>query len=520
MVQCKAGPRPETFTWSYDDGWLLTDEPRMSEEGNLDDWVDAGEPLPSQKPPRATPARFAPILDILAGVILLTGIGTITLLSWSLPPLDRIPHADRALAIVVSKSMDLEEALEDVPDWERLLFEAVSGETGGMDDVIEWYRELADHLRDPAVTLKLGILEGEAGEVQDLEAHLGRWATNTDPLPLYARLLEAAYLSDGVSREEEFRLQAELAEVLSAGWFYDRVAIRLAEQADHHELLSATRAAADRRQEELLTRARGFLLAELLLIGAGGTVLVLGFLPGRRDPSALRIAEAAIPPRWGGRAGLLVLLRGGAAGVLVIIGFILVGVGEGPFRLLMVPLIVFPLLWLAYHHLLRPHGLGFADGLGLRPAPRRWSRVVLTVMVLSAAGLVVDWVIMLIAGPLGLSLHWTDWFDPELVWGSGVQMGLTLVDYLVFAPVFEEVVFRGILFGTLRRRFSFLPAALLSAVVFALAHGYGLFGLVSVCASGVIWAWGYEQTRSLVPVVIAHFLNNLLVCSGLMLMLR
>lgn len=457
---------------------------------------------------------------MFAAVILLTGIGAITLLSWSLPPLDRIPHADRALALVVSKSMDLEDALDDVSGVERLLFEAISGETGGVDDAMEWYEELASHSGESAIELQLGILEGETGEVQNLQTRLRRWEKNPNPFPLYARLLDVAYLGGRLTRDEEFRLQAELAEVQAAGWFYDRLAIRLADKADNQDLWTATQAAAHLRQDELLARARGLLLAELALVGAGAVMLIVLVVPGRRDPSKLWIAEAPIPPRWSGRAGVLVLLRGGAAGVLVVIGFIFLGAGEGLSRLVMVPLIMFPLLWLAHHQLLRPNGLGFADGLGLRPSPGRWSRVLVAVAVLSAAGLVVDWVIALIAGPLGLTLHWTDWFDPDLIWGHGVEVGLTLLDYLVFAPIFEEVVFRGVLFGTLRRRMAFLPAALISAAVFAMAHGYGLLGLMSVCTSGLIWAWGYERTRSLLPVVIAHFLNNLLVCSGLLLMLR
>lgn len=499
----------------------MTNEPRETQASEREARAEADKPLPSDPPAGAPrPPQFSPFVDVLAALILLAGIATIVSLSWSVPPLERIPHPDRALALIVSKSMDLEEALEDVSDWERLLFEAISGDAGGLDDAIGWYEELANHSNGDAIELQLAILEGEAGEVPALQTRLGLWDDRREPFPLYTRLIEAAYLDQRLADGEAFRLQAELAEVLRAGWFYDRLAIRLAERVENRELLRATQAAADLRQDELLARARGFLLVELLIVGAGITILILVFKSGRRDASVFWIGEAAIPPRWSARAGILVMLRGGAAGVLVIIGFILLGMEEGPSRLVMVPLINFPLLWLAHHHLFRPNGFGFADSLGLRPIPGRWGPMVLAVAVLAGAGLVVDWVIALIAEPLGLSLHWTEWFDPELVWGGGVEMGLTLLEYLLFAPIFEELVFRGILFGTLRRRFSFFPAAVISASVFALAHGYGLLGLISVCASGVIWAWGYERTRSLLPGVLAHFLNNMLVCSGLLLMLR
>jgi hypothetical protein len=65
-----------------------------------------------------------------------------------------------------------------------------------------------------------------------------------------------------------------------------------------------------------------------------------------------------------------------------------------------------------------------------------------------------------------------------------------------------------------------LPAAFISAGLFALAHGYGLIGCVSVLWSGFLWAWIYEKTGSLIPGMIAHALNNLLVCLTVMALLR
>ena len=65
-----------------------------------------------------------------------------------------------------------------------------------------------------------------------------------------------------------------------------------------------------------------------------------------------------------------------------------------------------------------------------------------------------------------------------------------------------------------------MPAAVISAGLFALAHGYGVIGFLSVLWSGILWAWIYERTGSLVPGIIAHALNNLLVCLAVMALLR
>ena len=100
------------------------------------------------------------------------------------------------------------------------------------------------------------------------------------------------------------------------------------------------------------------------------------------------------------------------------------------------------------------------------------------------------------------------------------MLATSLVEYVILAPIFEELAFRGLLFAMLRRRFTFLPAALLSATIFALAHGYSLLGFMSVLWKGFLWAWIYERTGSLLPGMLAHAVNNVLVCLSVMVLLR
>ena len=69
--------------------------------------------------------------------------------------------------------------------------------------------------------------------------------------------------------------------------------------------------------------------------------------------------------------------------------------------------------------------------------------------------------------------------------------------------------FRGVLYATLRLRLGPAPATLVSAALFALAHGYGVVGFVSVFVSGVLWALAYERTRSLLPGMLAHAVSNI-----------
>ena len=60
----------------------------------------------------------------------------------------------------------------------------------------------------------------------------------------------------------------------------------------------------------------------------------------------------------------------------------------------------------------------------------------------------------------------------------------------------------------------------LSAAIFAFAHGYGVQGFAAVTWSGMVWALGYERTRSLLPGMLAHAGSNLLATSSFLLLLR
>ena len=64
------------------------------------------------------------------------------------------------------------------------------------------------------------------------------------------------------------------------------------------------------------------------------------------------------------------------------------------------------------------------------------------------------------------------------------------------------------------------PAMLLSAVLFAGVHGYSVMGFASVCWSGILWALAYERTRSLLPGMLAHAVNNLLVTAEFLWLVR
>jgi ABC-2 type transport system permease protein len=91
--------------------------------------------------------------------------------------------------------------------------------------------------------------------------------------------------------------------------------------------------------------------------------------------------------------------------------------------------------------------------------------------------------------------------------GSYIALGLWVAPLAVIAaPLFEEFIFRGLIFGGLRRTFGAWPATLASAAVFAIVHP--AFALVPVFVMGVCAAQAYERTRSLLAPMLVHAVYN------------
>ena len=80
---------------------------------------------------------------------------------------------------------------------------------------------------------------------------------------------------------------------------------------------------------------------------------------------------------------------------------------------------------------------------------------------------------------------------------------------IVAAPIFEEFIFRGLIFGGLRRSLDPLPAIVASAAVFAIVHPPA--SMIPVFGLGVCAALAYDRTKMLLAPMIVHAIYNAVV---------
>ena len=93
---------------------------------------------------------------------------------------------------------------------------------------------------------------------------------------------------------------------------------------------------------------------------------------------------------------------------------------------------------------------------------------------------------------------------------------LFILVVIISAPIFEEVIFRGILFRRLADRGYFWPAITFSSLFFAVAHLQELAILVFLLL-GLLLAYLYHVTNRLIVPMAVHFLNNGMALLGLLL---
>lgn len=87
------------------------------------------------------------------------------------------------------------------------------------------------------------------------------------------------------------------------------------------------------------------------------------------------------------------------------------------------------------------------------------------------------------------------------------EMIVAFIALIIVAPVAEEIIYRGWLFGGLKKRLGVPLAMVLSSIGFALVHGQ-INVMIDTFVLGLILAWLYYYTKSIWPAVVLHALKN------------
>ncbi|KFN02083.1 CPBP family intramembrane metalloprotease [Bacillus clarus] len=86
---------------------------------------------------------------------------------------------------------------------------------------------------------------------------------------------------------------------------------------------------------------------------------------------------------------------------------------------------------------------------------------------------------------------------------------IAIISIVLLGPIFEEILYRGIILRFLEIRYSFFTGLIISSLLFGLAHDYDLAFIIFATLSGIIDGLLYKKTNSIIPVLIGHMTYNL-----------
>lgn len=166
-------------------------------------------------------------------------------------------------------------------------------------------------------------------------------------------------------------------------------------------------------------------------------------------------------------------------------------------------------LWLIWMLIVKRYRCGWRM-LGIRAVNWQWIAVVPILF----AFLTFAYVVML-RGMVAILGPTTQW--PKVLTSTTIDAThqpvldvLIIVTGVILTPLAEELMFRGVLYQALRRRMPASAAALVSAMVFAGMH-FTLLLFIPLTVLGILLAWLYERSGSLIPCMLVHACNNAII---------
>jgi len=113
----------------------------------------------------------------------------------------------------------------------------------------------------------------------------------------------------------------------------------------------------------------------------------------------------------------------------------------------------------------------------------------------------IDYVYQIIVLDIDIKIEATSWYKNQTnIWA-------VFFSTVIFTPIIEEMLFRGIILQTLNQYLSKVWSAIILSTVFALIHFDGL-QIPSLFLASMIYVWLTFKFNSIIPAIIAHIINN------------
>lgn len=148
---------------------------------------------------------------------------------------------------------------------------------------------------------------------------------------------------------------------------------------------------------------------------------------------------------------------------------------------------------------LRPFGYSWRE-VGVRMFPMQyWKWIIFWTLVYISVSILI--VVVLDLFQVGVANKKTESLTANVTW---ITFIIGFISAAIISPIYEEIFYRGFLYKWIRLKWGVRAGLVLSSVIFMLVHIPTYNTLPVVFIGGLIFAWAYEKSGSVVPSMIIH----------------
>jgi len=442
--------------------------------------------------------------------------------------LDSLRYIGPSAGRMMERHLEFYEGYEDSSIIEQAIHRFLFGTRETVQqEAIRVYEEVLKHYElQPEQATSWGILNTKTRKLVTIAETRGKDAlvealkdfTNNPEEEVIAEAVKFAYLE--VDPHAEFNPEIFTgASLLPVGWAADHLRQHIARKVGNQKFANIL-------NERLKSRGKNLRQNVLTLVLVMAAIIVVGiFLIIRLEvlhrPSPWQ--EGILTQPWLAQDGFRIAVISAVLGLIIWISLHIISqtfFKPSVFSMWATLFGSLPMLWLMHRYLLKPKGLTFRSAFGLsvlKPGLRNFLSVTLGL-------LAIEWVGLLLIGwgtwKLGMGSHWSHGMQERLVFGPEQTVILSAIGIVLWAPIFEEIGFRGLVYTTLRSRLTPTVAIVISATLFSSLHLNSIAGFLSIFWSGLILAYAYERYHSLLPGMVMHSVGNILNLSTILLFYR
>lgn len=152
-----------------------------------------------------------------------------------------------------------------------------------------------------------------------------------------------------------------------------------------------------------------------------------------------------------------------------------------------------------YFIALRPQRLAWTE-VGLQSFPRTyWKWVLFWILILIIASILL--VTFMDLFHIGVENAKTESLTTNM---TGFTISIAFVSAAIISPIYEEIFYRGFLYKWIRLKWGVGCGIVVSSLIFTIVHIPTYNTLPVNFISGIIFAWTYEKTNSILPAILIH----------------